>query len=108
MRPTALLPAFAAGLMLAGVAYAAPPPQPTQAQAAAADANTDDLPPVAEDQRQADAMTAQLAALDDRISADEARMTTLRDAEEAKENAYIRAIKPALPFHPTSFLSGVL
>jgi hypothetical protein len=108
MRPIALLPALAAGLLLAGAASAAPAPQPTQAQAAQADASADDLPPVAEDQRQADAMTAQLAALDDRISADEARMTTLRDAEEAKENVRIRAIKPALPFHPTSFLSGVL
>lgn len=110
MRSTALLSALAAGLMLAGAAHAAPAPQPTKAQAAAADAaaGVDDLPPMAEDQREADAMTAQLAAIDDRISADEARMTTLRDADLAKENANIRAIKPALPLHPTSFLSGVL
>ncbi|HEX4095904.1 MAG TPA: hypothetical protein VHX64_04200 [Caulobacteraceae bacterium] len=110
MRPTALLSALAAGLMLAGAAHAAPPPQPTQAQAASADAavGVDDLPPMAEDQREADAMAAQLAAIDDRISADEARMTTLRDTDLAQENARIRAIKPALPFHRTSPLPSWL
>lgn len=106
MRPFALLPTLAAGLLLAGAAYAAPAAQPTQAQAAAADANVDDLPPVAEDQKQADAMTAQLAAIDDRISSDEARMTTLRDADLTKQNAHIRAIRPALPFPKAPSLSS--
>jgi hypothetical protein len=94
-----LTTALAAGLMLAGAASAAPSSHAPMVVAPIAPAPPDEpLPPIAEDQAQADAMTAQLAALDARIGADEARLTVLRDAELAKENARIIAIKPALPF----------
>ena len=99
MRPILIITTLAAALMAAGAAFpasprtAAPPPP-------AAD---EPLPPIAEDQAQADAMARQLAALDDRIGVDEARMTILRDAELAKENARIRAIRPAMAFGPDAY-----
>ena len=101
MRPIPLMTALAASLLMAGAAAAASPPpaQPSAAAAAAADAPLDvNLPPMAEDRAQADAMTAQLEALDARIGADEQRMTVLRNGDLAQQNARIRAIRPALPF----------
>ena len=56
------------------------------------------MPSIADSLAQAIAMTQELAALDARIGSDEARMTTLRDAELAQENARIRAIRPAMAF----------
>ncbi len=66
------------------------------------------MPTIAEDQAQAVAMTAKLAAVDARIGADEARITQLRDAELSQENARIRAIRPALPLTGSGFLPGWL
>ena len=93
MRPI-LITTLAAALMVAGAAFAASP----SAVAPPPPAADEPLPPIAEDQAQADAMGRQLAALDDRIGADEARMTILRDAELARQNARIRAIRPAMAF----------
>ena len=100
MRPilitatTLALALMAAGAAFAASPRAAPPPPPAADEL---------LPPIAEDQAQADAMARQLAALDDRIGADEARMTILRDAELARENARIRAIRPAMAFGPDAY-----
>ena len=96
MRPIHLMTVLAASLALAGAAHAAG----AIPLAAAPPAAPDDapLPPIAEDQAQADAMTAQLSALDDRIGADEARFSVLRDAELTQENTRIRQIRPALRF----------
>ncbi len=98
MRPIFLLTAMAATMAIASTAVAQPVTSPVLA------ADEAPLPPMAEDQAQANEMAAQLAALDTRIGQDEARMTTLRDGELAKENARIRAIRPALPFHGFSLL----
>ena len=99
MRPIPLLTALALALAATPAALAQPaPPRPPLADAP--------LPPASEDQAQADAMTAELAALDARIAADEARMTTLRNTELAQENARIRAIRPALPFPGPGRLPG--
>jgi hypothetical protein len=57
------------------------------------------IPSIAESLAVAQALSAQLAALDAQISADEARATQLRDVELTGENARIRAIRPALKFH---------
>ena len=46
----------------------------------------------------ASTVAADLSGLNVRIEQDEARMTSLRDAELAHENARIRALKPALSF----------
>ena len=108
MRPMLPITLLAAGLLTAAAASAAPVhPALSGAPVAAAPAD-EPLPPIAEDQAQADAMTAQLAALDARIGQDEARITQLRDAELARENARIRAIRPALPFAGLSFPLGWL
>ena len=107
MRPMLLIPALTAGLLIAGAAAAAPR-APAPVEPVAPPPAEEALPPIAEDQAQAEAMTAQLAALDARISADEARITQLRDVELAKENARIRAIKPALPYGGLSFPLGWL
>ena len=93
MRPILLLTAMAATMAIACPALAQPAAPPIPA------ADEAPLPPMAEDQAQADAMAARLAELDTRIGQDEARMTTLRDGELAQENARIRAIRPALPLH---------
>ena len=92
MRPILLLTAMAATMAMASTALA----QSAQASPLADDQTP--LPPMAEDRAQSDAMTIQLQALDTRIGEDEARMTLLRDGDLAKQNARIRAIKPALPF----------
>ncbi len=97
MRPMLLTTALAAVLMMAAAANAAPARRAPVAPLAPAPAD-EPLPPMAEDQAQTDAMTAQLAALDARIGADEARLTQLRDAELAMQNARIRAIRPALAY----------
>lgn len=60
------------------------------------------IPSIAEDRAANEALTAQLTALDAELIADETRMTGLRDAELAKQNARIRAIRPALAFHGRS------
>ncbi len=91
MRPILLM------ATLAAMAIACP----ALAQTAPAPPLADDetpLPPMAEDQAQANDMAARLQALDTRIGQDEARMTVLRDGDLAKENARIRAIRPALRF----------
>ena len=104
MRSIVLITALTSGLLMAGAAAAASAPlEPTAPPPA-----DQPLPPIAEDQAQADAMTAQLAALDARIGADEQRITVLRDAALAQENARIRAIKPALPFGEHGLLPGLL
>ena len=103
MRPNLLITVLTASLLMAGAAAAAS--APLEPSAPPADRP---LPPMAEDQAQADAMTAQLAALDARISSDEQRITVLRDAALAQENARIRAIKPALPFDAHGLLPGLL
>jgi TolA-binding protein len=111
MRPIFLMTAaLTASLLMAGAAAAAPPPSASGAPVFATPPPEPEeaLPPIEQDQAQADAMTRQLAAFDDRIRADEQRITTLRDAEMAKENARIRAIKPALPFHGATWLPGWL
>ena len=103
MRPFPML-TFAAALALATAASAqrapAPPPAPPPPAAEA----PIDLPPIAEDQAQADAMKAQLAEFDARIRADELSLTAMRDTALAKENTRIRAIKPALPLHGTTWI----
>ncbi len=104
MRPKLLMTALTASLLMAGAAAAASAPLEPSASPPA----DRPLPPMAEDQAQADAMTAQLAALDARISSDEQRITVLRDAALAQENARIRAIKPALPFDAHGLLPGLL
>ena len=104
MRPILLMTALTASLLMTGAAAAASapvePPAPPPADQA--------LPPIAEDQAQADAMTAQLAAFDARIGADEARITLLRNAALAQENARIRAIEPALPYGRHGLLPKLL
>ena len=96
MRPIPML-TLAAALALASAAAAQPAPAPPPAPPAAATADPIDLPPIADDQAQAEAMAAQLAEFDARIRTDELRMTTLRNTALAKENTRLRAIKPALP-----------
>jgi len=96
MRPIPML-TLAAALALASAAAAQPAPAPPPQAAAPGDQI--DLPPMAEDQAQADAMKAQLAEFDTRIRADELRLTTLRNTSLAKGNTRLRAIKPALPLH---------
>ena len=103
MRPmlltTARIAILTSALMIAAATGAAAAPRAPVVVAPVTSAPTDEpLPPMTEDQAQADAMTAQLTALDARIGADDARLSQLRDAELAKENARIRAIKPALPY----------
>ena len=93
MRPIPML-TLAAALALASAAAAQPAPPPPPAAAAA---DPIDLPPIADDQAQAEAMAAQLAEFDARIRTDELRMTTLRNTALAKENTRLSAIKPALP-----------
>ena len=99
MRPIPML-SFAAVLALASAAAAQPAPPPPVAPAT----DNTPLPPAAEDQARADAMTAQLAEYDARIRADELRMTDLRNAELAGENARLKAIKPALPLNGTTWI----
>ena len=99
MRPIFLLTAMAATMAIACPALAQSAEPPVLA------ADEAPLPPMAEDQAQANEMAARLAALDTRIGQDEARMTTLRDGALAKENARIRAIRPALPFRGSNLLS---
>ena len=115
MRPTALIPALAVGLAMTGAAAAAsnppppPPAPPPPVQAAPTTAPGDiDLPPAADDQAEADRMTAQLAAVDASLRSEELRMTALRNAELAKENARILAIRPALPFRGDAWFTGWL
>jgi hypothetical protein len=60
------------------------------------------LPSIEEGRAAAKATAAELARLDQQVYDDEVHMTGLRDAELAKENARIRAIRPALPFHGTA------
>ncbi len=102
MRPIPLMTALAASLALAGAACAAGPIPAVATPGLTTDETP--LPPIAEDQAQADAMTAQLAALDDRIGADEARFTTLRDDELASQNTRIRQIRPALRFGRDAYI----
>jgi hypothetical protein len=56
------------------------------------------IPSIAEDRAAAAALSAQIAALDQEIYTDEARMTQLRDAELAAQNTRLRAIRPAMKF----------
>ncbi len=70
----------------APVAPAAPPPEPLAP-----------LSTTAEDRAAAEVMAARLNALDDRIAADEVRVTQLRDVELAASNAVVRSIRPVLP-----------
>ncbi len=92
--PRLVLGAFAA-LALASAAAAQPRVTPATPPA---DIETP-IPSIAEDRAANEALTAQLNALDAELVADETRMTGLRDAELAKQNARIRAIRPALGFH---------
>ena len=101
MRPIPML-TLAAALALASAAAQVRPVAPPPALSAAPDEIN--LPPIADDQAEADAMKAQLAEFDARIRADELRMTTLRDAALAKSNTRIRAIKPALPLNGTTWI----
>ena len=96
MRPIPML-TLAAALTLASAAAAQPAPARTPVSPAAAASDQIDLPPIAEDQAQAESMAAQLAEYDARIRADELRLTTLRNTALARENTRLRAIKPALP-----------
>jgi hypothetical protein len=91
---------LAAALALATAAAAQPATPPPVPPAT----DLTPLPPVAEDQARADAMTAQLAQYDARIRADELRMTDLRNAELKGENARLKAIKPALPLEGTTWI----
>ena len=101
MRPIPML-TFAAALALASAAAAqVKPVAPTSLAASADEIN---LPPIADDQAEADSMKVLLAQYDARIRADELRMTTLRDATLAKSNARLKAIKPALPLHGTTWI----
>jgi hypothetical protein len=102
MRPITML-TFAAVLALASAAAAKTTP-PAAPPPVAPATDTSPLPPVAEDQARADAMTAQLAQFDARIRADELRMTDLRNAELAAETTRLKAIKPALPLHGTTWV----
>ncbi len=95
MRPMLTIAALALGLLTAGAALAASPQNAAPPPPGVEDAP---LPSIADSLAQALAMTRDLAALDARIGADEARMTVLRDAELAQENARIRAIRPAMAF----------
>ena len=108
MRTIPLMTALTASLLMAGAVRAATPVAAPVGPPAPPAAVEPPLPPIAEDQAQADAMTAQLAAFDARISADEQRITVLRDAALAQENARIRAIKPALPYGGHGLLPGLL
>ncbi len=103
MRPIPML-TLAAVLALASAAAAQPAQAPTPEPAAAAPADQIDLPPLAEDRAQAEAMATQLSEFDARIRADELRMTTLRNAALAKTNVRLKAIKPALPLHGTTWI----
>lgn len=110
MRPiTSAAFTLGLGLGLASAAFAQTSPSPgvgVAAPSAATPAAPDELTlkSAAEDEAQADAMTASLAALDAAAEADEVRMTHLREAELAQQNARIRAIKPVLPFTGHSYL----
>ncbi len=90
------------GLSLASAAFADTATPPSRAAVSPPDDGLQRS--AAQDQADANAMTATLAALDARIVADEVRMTQLRDADLARSAARIRAIKPALPFHGPTFL----
>jgi len=95
MRPVSLIAAAALALSAAPAAFgqttsnqAAPPPPPPQTELAFS----------------ASTKAADLTGINLKIAQDEARMTLIRDAELARENARLRAIKPALPFHGLTFL----
>ena len=100
MRPIPMLTLVAA-LALASAATAQTR-QPIPAPVAPATDETP-LPSIEEGRAAAAAMTAELAEYDARIRADEVRLTELRDAALQKSNARIRAIKPALPLHGTTW-----
>ncbi len=107
MRPTLLIAAAALVLAAAPAALA----QNARVLGPRTDASSnfpaaDELPPPPspEDELHAKAMADQLAALDARMETDEITMTGLRNGELAAENARIRKIKPALPFHGPTFL----
>ena len=109
MRPTLILATVA---VLASLASAAAAAAQTQTQAPApvtADISPAPLAPAlltdpADDARLAESNRVRLADLDARLETDEVTMTGLRDRELAAENARIRKIKPALPFHGATFL----
>ncbi len=107
MRPTLILATVA---VLASLASAAAAQTQTQAPAPiTADISPAPLAPAlltdpAEDARLAESSRVRLADLDARLETDEVTMTGLRDRELAAENARIRKIKPALPFHGATFL----
>ncbi len=100
MRPTLIL---AAAAVLIGLASAAAAQTSTSKMAPSpADSSAAPLPGAPDmeaDAKLAAENTARLAQLDARIESDEVILTSLRDRELAAENARIKAIKPALPFH---------
>jgi hypothetical protein len=88
----------AALVLIASAASAQPAmtrARPTTPLAAAQQPVPPETPPPPE----VSTVATDLSGLNTRIEQDEVRMTQLRDAELARENAAIRAIKPALKFH---------
>ena len=103
MRPTLTLATVAVLASLASAA-AAQAPAPVTADISPAPLAPALLTDPAEDARLAESSRVRLAELDARLETDEVTMTGLRDRELAAENARIRKIKPALPFHGATFL----
>ena len=91
---------FAAALLLAGLASPAFAQRQTPPAAAAppAPVTSTDLPPLPDENSNTSTVAADLSGLYVRIEQDEVVITRLRDAELARENARLRAIKPALAF----------
>jgi hypothetical protein len=98
-RPLAALAVTALALGFASAASAQTLAKPRIAAAQPPAADTAPIPTIAEDRAAAAAMAATLTAMDQRIEADEVRMTQLRDAELVTSNTVVRAIRPALAFH---------
>ena len=105
MRPTLTLATVAVLASLASAAAAqTQAPAPVTADISPAPLAPALLTDPAEDARLAESSRVRLAELDARLETDEVTMTGLRDRELAAENARIRKIKPALPFHGATFL----
>jgi len=97
MRPVLLLFAAALAVSAAPAAFgqtaagAAAPPPPAP-------------PPQSDQVFSTSTKAVDLTGLNLKIEQDETVMTRIRDAELARENARLRAIKPALPFHGPTFM----
>ena len=103
MRPILLISAVSLALAAGAAAAPAAPPQiaPPPAPAPAPASPDQVISP------EVNRPATDLSGLNLSIERDEVRMTSLRDAELAQENARIRAIKPALPFSGPTFLPPI-